>query len=164
MSLPTRRLVSAPQARTTVKMQPCLVMVSVATLSCHLYRTKSSLLAHPSRTKPYLYRQLQSVSVLCSMVICIVLVIGGARARLRKVGQSQAVFSFSWQCDARWSASCTSSCYSSPHLCFQCGLEDYRYPYSMSKGGSGIIRSFKTKNLTQNFAVRLSECTANYPD
>lgn len=64
-----KETVSTPQARTTVKMQPCLVMVSVATLSCHLYRTKSSLLAHPSRTKPYLYRHLQSVSVLCNMVI-----------------------------------------------------------------------------------------------
>jgi hypothetical protein len=69
-----KETVSTPQMRTTVKMQPCLVMVSVATLSCHLYRTNSSLLTYPSRTKPYLYRHLLSVFVLFNGLI-----IGGPR-------------------------------------------------------------------------------------
>lgn len=64
----SKETVSTPQARTTVKMQPCLVMVSVATLSCHLYRTKCSLLAHPSRTKPF-----------CALQYGDSTIIGGAR-------------------------------------------------------------------------------------
>lgn len=78
-SLPTRRLSrSKTRARTTVKTQPCLMMASVATLSCHLCCTRPSpLLAHPSRAKPF--RSLASPYLL----FCNGVIIGGRPSRLQ---------------------------------------------------------------------------------